>query len=120
MKKALLTGIAALLLATGAAHADDYWGMRPTFTCGQFNKLNKIEKDKAISWALGYIVGMAPSYIEKAKRFIETGKAADLERANTLIDRAANEPYLLAAIQAKCLEQPNAYFPVAVEWTYVE
>jgi len=58
MKKLLLTGVAALFLATGAAHArNSDWqsqivGAGSELTCGMFNKLSSAKKDKVLAWAL--------------------------------------------------------------------
>ena len=118
MKKTLLTGIAALFLATGTAHArNSDWGSVIVgeggyLTCGKFNKLNKVKKDQALAWALGYISGMSTSYIEEIK--------TDGDKLNKALEERSEAPKLIAEIKRRCLERPTSYFPLIVEWTYVE
>jgi len=117
--RALITGI-AMLLATGAAHArNSDWrsqivGAGGELTCGMFNKLNKARKEQAITWALGYISGMATSNTEEARM------EHDHKRLAKLIEDKPKKSKLVATIKQQCLERPDVYFPLIVEWAYAE
>ena len=68
----LLAGVAALSMLTAADARNSDWqnliiGAPSYLTCGKFNKLGKVEKNAALSWALGYISGMATSNAEEAR-----------------------------------------------------
>ena len=67
-------------------------GASSELTCGQFNKLSKIKKDRTLAWALGYVSGMATSEIEDSRLHHEH------ERVSKLIEQEINEPKLVAAI----------------------
>jgi hypothetical protein len=127
----LVVGASATLLMTSAAQArNSDWpmvGASSRLTCGQFNKLGKVEKAGALSWALGFVSGMATSTFEDERM---KGQAAeqmksqsvDLTRLQDLYDQAKlpKELELIAAIKLRCLERPSVSFPLMVEWTYVE
>lgn len=81
-------------------------------TCGQFNKLSKVEKNAALSWALGYISGMATSTAEEARSHHE------VDAIERMTDWEFKTPELIAEIKRQCLERPSTYFPLIVEWTY--
>jgi HdeA/HdeB family len=129
----LVVGASATLLMTSAAQArNSDWpmlGASSRLTCGQFNKLGKVEKAGALSWALGYVSGMATSAFEdeRMKSQAEEQKQAqalvvDTRRLRDLYDQAKlpKELELIAAIKLRCLERPSVSFPLMVEWTYVE
>jgi hypothetical protein len=111
-----VAAIAAIPLAPAHARNSDWssllFGASSRLTCEQFNKLGKAEKDGALSWALGYISGMATSAIEDARMH---GKSVDDH-----LDGDIKASDYIAEIKRRCLEQPDATFPLAVEWTYVE
>jgi hypothetical protein len=88
-------------------------GASSRLTCGQFNKLDKVEKNGALAWALGYVSGMATSTVEEART-----RGEDISKLP--MDHKFKEPELIAAIKRRCLERPSVSFPLMVEWTYAE
>jgi hypothetical protein len=131
----LVVGASATLLMTNAAQARNAdWSMlgaSSRLTCGQFNKLGKVEKAGALSWALGFVSGMATSAFEdeRMKSQVEEQKQAQalvvdtrrlLELYKSSQAKLPKELELIAAIKLRCLERPSVSFPLMVEWTYVE
>jgi hypothetical protein len=83
-------------------------------TCGKFNKLPKVEQDKVMAWALGYVSGMATSNAEEVRMERQAGKE---ERADV---KPIDERKLLVQIRQQCLRRPNVFFPLIVEWAAAE
>jgi hypothetical protein len=83
-------------------------------TCGSFNKLPKIEKDKVMAWALGYVSGMATSEAEEVRMERQAGKE---ERVGV---KPIDERKLIAQIRKQCLLRPDVFFPLIVEWAAAE
>jgi hypothetical protein len=85
------------LLMAGTVHARNsdwpsvLFGASSRLTCGQFNKLGRVEKDGALSWALGYVSGMATSTVEDAR--------TRGEDASGLLEHKFKEPELIAGIK---------------------
>lgn len=107
------------LLISGIVHARNLIGRglligaSSHLTCGQFNELGKADKDAALSWALGYVSGMATSMVENTRT-----RGEDISRLP--VKHKFKEAELLAAIKRRCVERPHVFFPLMVEWTYVE
>jgi hypothetical protein len=109
--------VTLLMAGTAKARNSDWSGLligaSSRLTCGQFNKLGRVEKDGALSWALGYVSGMATSTVEDTRT-----RGEDI--SGLLMEHKFKEPELVAAIKRRCLERPSVSFPLMVEWTYVE
>jgi hypothetical protein len=109
--------VTLLMAATAQARNSDWSrlliGASSRLTCGQFNKLGRVEKDGALSWALGYVSGMATSTVEDTRT-----RGEDISQLP--MEHKFKEPELVAAIKRRCLERPSVSSPLTVEWTYVE
>jgi hypothetical protein len=66
-----------------------------------------------MSWALGYVSGMATSTVEDTRTRGEDVSGLPMEHN-------FKAPELVPAIKRRCLERPSVSFPLMVEWTYVE
>ncbi len=97
-------------MARNSDHGDLLLGGPGQMTCGQFNKLRAVEKDKAMAWALGYVSGMATSNAEEVRMDRQTSGA---EREDV---KPINERKLVAEIKQQCAQRPNVFFPLIVEW----
>jgi hypothetical protein len=67
-----------------------------------------------LSWALGYVSGMATSNAEEVRMERQAGKE---ERADV---KPIDERKLIAQIRQQCLRRPNVFFALIVEWAATE
>jgi len=110
LARVVLAFALALAIVTNVEARNSDWpsflfGASSSLTCGQFNKLGKNEKEGALSWAFGYVSGMATSDLE-ARRVGDERTLFDLDLLKEL--------KIIAEIKRGCRKRPSVSFPLMV------